>query len=158
MSFSDIIQLITTIFVGLALALGLWQGRQMLKQTIASSGQLFNEVNYSLAQAHTNLRVVFFQNDPELLAWYLESRGYGSSTPFENRKKLYALVKLDTHEEIHLGHRRGLLTEPMWRGWLQVLRTDLSVPVFADVWENGAKFYEASFQEVVNSNFPSSNT
>jgi hypothetical protein len=148
---SDWVQILTLFFVAGALILSLWQGRQMLRQTMAMTGDLFNDVSTSLMETHTDQRTTFFLHDPELLAWHLESRGYRSTTPFENKQRLYALVKFDTHESIHLRHARGTIDEPMWNGWLQVLNVDLQVPIFADVWENGRQFYEESFAELVDS-------
>jgi hypothetical protein len=150
-SISDFVQILSLFFVAGALILNLWQGRQMLRQTATMTGDLFNDVSTSLMETHTDQRTTFFLQDPELLAWHLTSRGYRSTTPIENKQRLYALVKLDTHESIHLRHVKDMIDEPMWKGWLQVLEVDLQVPVFADVWENGHQFYEASFAELVNS-------
>ncbi len=153
MAISELVQIITLFFVAGALILSLWQGRQMLRQTMAMTGDLFNDVSTTLMETHTDQRTTFFLQDPELLAWYLEVRGYRSTTPFENKQRLYALVKFDTLESIHLGHTKGTIDEPMWQGWLRVLEVDLQVPAFYDVWENGRQFYEASFAELIDSIF-----
>jgi hypothetical protein len=58
------------------------------------TGNLFNDVSTSLMEAHTDQRTAFFLKDPELLAWHLKSRGYRSTTPFENKQRLYALLSL----------------------------------------------------------------
>lgn len=153
MKIGDVVQILSLFFVAGALILSLWQGRQMLRQTAAMTGDLFNDVSTSLMEVHTDQRTTFFLNDPELLAWHLKSRGYRSTTPAENKQRLYALVKFDTHESIHLRHVKGTIDEPMWQGWLRVLEVDLQVPIFLDVWENGRQFYEASFAELVDATF-----
>jgi hypothetical protein len=150
-SLSDLIQVLSLLFLAGALLLSARQGRQMIRQSAAMAGELFNDVSTSLMQAHTDQRTTIFLDDPELLAWHLASRGYRSTTSLENKQRLYALVKFDTLESIHLRHVRGTVDDAIWSGWLQVLRVDLRVPVFAEVWENGQQFYEQSFARMVDS-------
>lgn len=151
MSLSDLVQVLSLIFLAGALLVSAWQGRQMLRQSTEMAGELFNDVSTSLMQAHTDQRTTFFLSDPELLAWHLASRGYQSTTAFENKQRLYALVKFDTLESIHLRYARGTVDEAIWKGWLRVLNVDLCVPVFAEVWRNARQFYEESFARVVDS-------
>lgn len=150
MTLDDHLQLLTLISVILALALSVWHGRVMLRQSAVMFAELSDHVTDSLMRTHTDQRTTFFLQDPEFLRWHLESRGYRSTTPLEDKERLYALVKLDTHEAIHLRHAKGTIDEPTWRAWRQVLEVDLRVPVFADVWPNGRQFYTASFVVVVD--------
>lgn len=150
MSLTDSIQLATLVTVFIALGLTIWQVRQMMKQTAVMFTDVFDHVSESLLQAHSDQRMTFFLHDPELLSWHLTSRGYRSTTPLEDKERLYALVKLDTHESIHLRYLKGTIDDSMWQAWRQVLKADLNVPIFADVWVNGRKFYEASFAAIVD--------
>ena len=38
----------------------------------------------------------------------------------------------------------------MWQEWRQVLKADLKVPIFAEVWVNGRQFYAASLAAIVD--------
>jgi succinate dehydrogenase flavin-adding protein (antitoxin of CptAB toxin-antitoxin module) len=149
-SLSDTIQLVTLVTIVIALGLTVWQARQMMKQTALMFTEVFDHAYDSLMQAHTQQRMTFFLNDPELLKWHLTSRGYRSTNPLEDKQRLYALVKLEAHESAHLRHLKGTIDDAMWRGWRQVLETDLKVPIFADVWVNGRQFYDASFEAIVD--------
>jgi hypothetical protein len=150
MSLGDAVQIVTIVAFATGFYLSLWQGRQMIQQTRAMSDQLFDHVADWIVQTHTEQRTSFFLHDDELLAWHLESRGYRSTTPLENKQRLYALVKFDTHESVHLRYKRGAISKPLWLAWRQVLVTDMTVPIFPDVWENGRKFYEESFGREVD--------
>jgi len=149
-SLGDIIQVVTLVTVIIALGLTSWQVRQMMKQTAVMFTEVFDHAYESLMQAHTQQRMTFFLNDPELLKWHLTSRGYRSTNPLEDKQRLYALVKLEAHEAAYLRHLKGTIDDAMWRGWRQVLQTDLKVPIFADAWVNGRQFYDESFAVIVD--------
>ena len=153
MSLGDTIQLVTLVTVIIALGLTMWQARQMMKQTALMFTELSDHVGDSLVQTHTQQRMTFFLNDPELLSWHLTSRGYASTTPLEDKQRLYALVKLEAHELAHQRHVKGTIDEAMWGEWLQVLKADLKVPVFAEVWVNGRRFYDPSLAAIVDEIF-----
>ena len=150
MSLEDTIQLVTLVTLLIALGLTIWQARQMMKQTALMFTELCDHVNDSLMKAHSDQRTTFFLHDSELLSWQLTWGGYPSTTPLEDKERLYALIKLETHESIHLRHLNGAIDTAMWLSWRQVLKIDLKVPIFADVWVNGRKFYEASFVAIVD--------
>ena len=131
MSLADAIQVITLLTVLVALGLTTWQSRQMVKQTALMVNELSDQVGDSVMQTHTHQRTTFFLNDPDLLSWHLTSRGYTSTNPVEDKKRLYALVKLEAHELAQQRHLKGTIDESMWEGWRQVLKADLRVPIFA---------------------------
>jgi hypothetical protein len=103
-----------------------------------------------LTQEHSEQHATFFLRDPEMLAWYLRARGYESSNELDNRKRLYAITKLDFHESIYARYQEGLLPEGLWIGWRNVLLQDLVLPVFAETWQNGHRFYDPAFVELVD--------
>jgi hypothetical protein len=86
MSLSDLVQVLSLIFLAGALLVSAGQGRQMLLQSTAMAGELFNDVSTSLMQAHTDQRTTFFLSDPELLAWHLASRDIGVLRPSRTSK------------------------------------------------------------------------
>lgn len=149
----DVLQICSTSAAVIALMVLIMQTRDGTRQTSAVRGEMLIMQNTWLAQAYIDHRTRFFQNNPELLDWYFSSRGYRSTTAFENLQRLYALTTLDLHEGIHLQHLGGTISKEIWSAWQEVLATDLRVPVYRDVWANGAKFYEASFAKAVDSHF-----
>ena len=150
MSLGDTIQFVTLLTVIIALGLTIWQARQMMKQTALMFTELFDHAGTSLMETHSQQRMTFFLNDPELLKWHLTSRGYTSTNPLEDKQRLYALVKLEAHESAHQRHLKGIIDDSVWQEWRQVLRADLKVPIFADVWVNGRQFYDASLAAIVD--------
>ena len=146
----DTIQIVTLLTVIIALGLTTWQARQMMKQTALMFTELTDQVSASLIETHARQRTAFFLNDPELLKWHLTSRGYTSTNPLEDKQRLYALVKLEAHELAHQRHLKGTINDSMWQEWRQVLKADLKVPIFADVWANGRQFYDPSLAAIVD--------
>lgn len=145
-----IVQSVSTLLVLIALLISLSQSRALVRQNKTMSTELSDSVYDSLMTAHISLRSTFFKDDPELLAWHLQSRGYRSTTDVDNRKRLYALVKLDLHEAIFLRHHAGAISLPVFEAWTEVLRADVGTPTFVDVWANGHRFYETTFQAHVD--------
>ncbi len=150
MSLSDIIQVVTVVAVIVALGLTSWQARQMMRQTALMFTEVFDHAGESLLQTPTQQRMTFFLTDPELQQWHLFSPAYRSTGPLEDNQLLYAPVNLEAHEPAYLRHLKETIDDAMWRGWCQVLETDLKVPIFADVWVNGRQFYDASFAAIID--------
>lgn len=146
----DLLQFFSTSAAVVALVVLILQTRDGSQQTMAMRAELAIRQSTWLAQSYVDHRTQFFQHDSALLAWYLSGRGYRSTTPFEDRQRLYALTTLDIHEGIHIQHANGTVTNEVYAAWRQILTTDLGMPIYADVWENGAKFYEASFARYVS--------
>ena len=111
MSLGDTIQIVTLLTVIIALGLTTWQARQMMKQTALMFTELTDQVGASLIETHVQQRTTFFLNDPELLKWHLTSRGYTSTTPLEDKQRLYALVKLEAHELAYQRHLKGTIDD-----------------------------------------------
>src|SRR5206468_11407485 len=149
-SLGDNIQHVTLLMVIIGLGLTIWQSRQMMKQTAVMFTELFDHAGISLMETHSQQRTTFFLNDPELLKWHLTSRGYTGTNPLEDKQRLYALVKLEAHELAHQRHLKGTIDDALWQEWRQVLKADLKVPIFADVWVNGRQFYDASLAVIVD--------
>jgi succinate dehydrogenase flavin-adding protein (antitoxin of CptAB toxin-antitoxin module) len=151
MSIADWVQVISVMLLAGALILSVYQMQQILRQTATMRVEHFNNLSTSIMQAHTDQRATFLLHDPDLLEWYLNQRGYRTTTEGENRRRLFALVKFDTHESIYLRNVKGMMDESMWRAWRRVLEVDLTVPIFPDVWGNGRQFYDERFAQFVDS-------
>ena len=146
----DLLQVLSTTAAVIALFVLIMQARDGAKQTGAMRSELAIRQSTWLAQAYIDHRTQFFQHDSDLLAWYLRGRGYRSTGAFEDRKRLYALTTLDLHESIHVQHANGTVSDDVYDAWRRILLTDLGMPIYRDVWENGAKFYEPNFSETVS--------
>jgi len=88
--------------------------------------------------------------DPELLAWFLETRGFPIGTDFENRKMLLLWVRLDLHQANFDAHRDGHLSEELWSEWLPTFRADLATAEFPPLWKAGRELYTTDFAAVVD--------
>jgi len=108
MTFDDAIQIATLASVAIALVLSLLQNRQVLRQTREMTKQssiLVETIEYSSYQATVTGDVSLSNlaaESPELLRWHLAARGYPVRSNAANRKALFAIVRLNAHEEIFL--------------------------------------------------------
>ena len=157
MNTSDWIQAATLGAVAIALLLNLRQNREVARQTqeLTQQNSVFlrsmQQDAYRVMVTHpTALRVSFLKDDPEMLAWHLESRGYQPGTYQQNLRRLYVLLRLDTHELNFISHAQGLLTDDVWTGWWNVLKADFTDAEFYEAWAAAKHFYAPSFVTFVD--------
>jgi hypothetical protein len=164
----DLLQLISLIAVVVTLLATLAQTRQVARQTRELShqtrslqGSLEQSIYQSVNSAHDEYRTALMKDDRHMLRWYLSTRGYAVSSHQENKRTLYVIIKLETHEGIYLSHIDGTLRQSVWEAWLEVLRVDLEMPHFRSTWPAAKRFYAKPFAEFVDElmlNSPASRT
>jgi len=88
--------------------------------------------------------------DPELLAWFLASRGFRSNSVVENRKSLFLFVRLDLHEANYHAFLTGAVTEDAWLAWLPTMKLDLAMPEMPRVWNAVRGVFSATFVSLVD--------
>jgi hypothetical protein len=141
MTLSAFAQIVSSAAIILALVFNGYQVRQVLRQTNFMQYDVFG----SLVETFTDQWIAFFLERPSLLAWFLRTRGYETSTFEENQRRLYALAKLNVHEGIFLQRIIRGLRQESWTAWTNVLKADLELDVFREVWPNGRRFYDTGF-------------
>jgi hypothetical protein len=100
--------------------------------------------------AHDEYRTAFMKDDRRMLRWYLSARGYRTSTHENNKRTLYVIIKLETHEGLYLSHMDGILRQSIWEAWLEVLKADLRIPEFRSTWPAAKRFYAKPFADFVD--------
>lgn len=150
MQTSDWIQTVAAALVFLALILNALQLRQVARQSMALRQSLEQGAYGSLVGTHLESRTTHFLNDPELLAWYLSTRGYKSTSSEENKRRLYVLVKLESHEDSFLSHASGLLADEVWAAWRTVMVHDFVIDEYQEVWPVAKNFFATSFAMFVD--------
>jgi hypothetical protein len=157
MSISDAVQVLSLLVIGLALVASILQNRQIAKQTLEAARQsslvgatLQQNAYRMLVDNGSNTRMAFFMNNPQLLRWFLGSRGLATRSHRVNQRILYAMVKLDGHEANYLSYADGQLTEEMWSAWRRVLEVDFTLAEFRLAWPSVKEFYAGSFVTYVD--------
>ena len=158
MSVSDGIQAAATGLVALALLLNVLQLREVARQSRALDNSMRNASYNALPGSKDDPRVTFFLDDPELLAWHLESRGFEVSTPHENKRRLYVLAKLNVHEANFVNHNARTLSDEHWQAWAQVISDDFAIPEFQEVWRKAKDLYSAPFVTYIDGHVAASTT
>jgi hypothetical protein len=141
MSLDRATEVLTTMAVVAALMVNGYQVRQAIRQT----NVMQHEVLGALVGTFTDNWITFFLDHPDLCAWFLQTRGYAVTTVEENRRRLYALVRFNTHEGIYLQRALRGLRKQSWVAWTNVLRADLQVAEFREVWVNARRFFDLDF-------------
>jgi hypothetical protein len=155
---ADWFQFISLMTVAITILIGMSQNREVGRQTREASRQT-ESVQKSLEQAayqtlnttHDGNHIAFFKDDPEMLQWFLSTRGYSTSSHHQNKRTLYIIIKLDAHESNFLSYVDGLLSRDVWDGWFEVLRADFEVPDYRAVWPTARRFYATTFVAFVDS-------
>ncbi len=142
---SDWIQIAAASFVFLALVLNILQLRQVARQSAAFVRSLEQGAYGSFVNKNLEIKATHFLLDPELLAWYLSGRGYISTSFEENKRRLYVLVELESHESNFLSHASGLLAGEIWAAWKTVMAHSFATDEYREMWPVARKFYAASF-------------
>jgi hypothetical protein len=147
----DWLQILSIAFVVVALILNFLQMRYVARQTsetarqaIAATTALRQAAYQNMISGQADYRSLYIDS-PSMTRWHLESRGYETGSEEDNRRTLYTLVRLNSHESSFLAHEAGLLDDDVWHGWKNVIKTDFQVPKFVAVWSHAKQFYARSF-------------
>jgi hypothetical protein len=98
-----------------------------------------------------DFHTILFTSGPDLVEWFLSSRGIAVASHEENLRRMFMFVRMDVHESIYLSHLANLLEDDIWRGWQQVVESDVATPQFRTVWGNAKKYYSVRFGEFIDS-------
>jgi hypothetical protein len=151
MKFVDWLQLVSALLVAAALALNALQLREIARQSHAQSSSLSQLAYGGVSDLTSDPRFILFPKDPDLLAWYLASRGFKATTHSENMRRLYVMAKLIQHETNFVNYSNGFLAHESWAAWTNVLRADLGVAEFQEIWQASRDVYVDSFAVLVDS-------
>ena len=153
----DLLQLISLIAVVVTLLVTLAQTRQVARQTRELSyqtkslqGSLEQSIYQSVNSAHDEYRTMLMKDDRRMLSWYLSTRGYATSGHQANKRTLYVIIKLETHEGLYLSYADGILRQSVWEAWEEVLKADLKIPHFRSTWPAAKRFYAKPFADFVD--------
>ena len=154
----DLLQTISLAAVAITLALSAIQNRHVAKQTWETVRQntlahsaLSRSAHQGLVDQGTHyLGVLLTSEQPELLAWFLTSRGIPPSTSEINRRYLFLYLRMDVHETTYLAHQDGALPEGVWEGWRQVIALDGATAEFGVLWPIVRSAYSAPFVSFVD--------
>ena len=153
----DLLQLISLVAVVITLLATLAQTRQVARQTGELSrqtkslqGSLEQSIYQSVNSAHDEYRTVLMKDDRRMLSWYLSTRGYVVSGHQDNKRTLYVIIKLETHEGLYLSYTDGILRQSVWDAWQEVLRADLKIAHFRSTWPTAKRFYAKPFVDFVD--------
>jgi len=147
---TDWIQAVSAVLVLVALILSILQLRAATEQTLALRQSIEEAAQTSLVGNQSDLRTLYLRDDPALLAWYLSTRGYKCTSPEENKRRIFALVKLESHEASYLRHSKGLLDEEIWTAWKRVIELDFRMPEFREAWADARGLFVNSFMEFID--------
>jgi hypothetical protein len=134
----DILQIFSTLGVLITIFFVVWQTRGLRK--------VARQKTY-LAMVHAHGLYELLVSQPDLLRAHLAARGLRASTPRANRRRLYALMKLDIHEGSYLSHQHKLLDGRLWPALQRAMINDFQSPEVRKVWPHVRRFYAADFGE-----------
>ena len=157
MRLSDLLQVVSLAAVVVALLFNYGQTREAAnqakeasRQVIVSTSALKRGAYQELTGYAATFNSVLFNSGPDLLAWFLSSRGIPTSSHEQNLRHMYIFVRMDVHESVFMSRMEQLLEDDVWVGWKKVIEADAATPEFRTVWSVAEKFYAVRFATFVN--------
>jgi hypothetical protein len=161
MDLGNLLQSLSLVAVAISLVLSARQIRLAGKQTreaaeqseLARSAMLQRGHHSLVSQGTGSLEGLLF-GQPELLAWFLASRGIPPGTDELNQRYLLIYLRMDQHEVNYLDYLNDGLPEEVWRGWQRVISHDVRTAEFQTVWSVVKDQYSERFVTMVDGTIP----
>jgi hypothetical protein len=155
-SAADLIQAISVVAVAVSVVLLALQNRSVArqtreaaKQTALATASLGNAAHQALVGRASDALTFLITDEPDLLRWFLRSRGIPDASADENKRRMFIFARIDVHEANFVAYLEGLLSEELWTGWRKVIEADAATPEFVTVWKAVHPFYSARFRELI---------
>jgi hypothetical protein len=152
MSLADWLQTLSLVIVAATVAITAWQSRhvaaqsrEVTRQSALAATALGQAAHQTLVGHGAGYLSSMLSDEPDLLAWFLASRGLPTGDPEANKRYMILFQRLEVHETTYLSYVRGLLSEDVWRGWRRVIELDAATPEFTVVWPIVADTYSRRF-------------
>ncbi|HZM78519.1 MAG TPA: hypothetical protein VFC19_22560 [Candidatus Limnocylindrales bacterium] len=150
MKFADIVQAVSFLAVIIALMLSVWQNKEAARQTSSVVASLRQATHEELIRHGLDFTYEALTKDPELLAWFLTSRGFPPGNEAENRKRLFLFARFDMHDATYHAFITGATAEDVWCDWLPTVRLDLAMREAPAVWNAIRSVFSPNFAAVID--------
>ena len=157
MSASVVLQSVSFLIAAIALMFSLWQARsaagqsrQAAKQAAAAAYAVKQVSAQTLLHHGTDFAFQGLTGNPQLLAWFLASRGIPADTHDRNQRYLFVWVRLDVHEASYRAAGRNALDREEWEEWLRTIEMDVRLPEFPTVWKSVKNLYSPRFVQLID--------
>jgi len=150
---SDIVSVVSLLVISSALFLNFLQVRELTKQTqeIAKQALISSfSARQGSYQGMMNHVLDFTYNamvrDPDLLSWFLDSRGFPNVSESERCKYLFLWMVRQTEAR----RAEGIIAEPVWLYWRRAVQYDVETPEFETVWQTVGDTFTSGFVDCIN--------
>ena len=157
MSASVTLQTVSFVIAAMALMFSLWQARSAAGQSREAAKQA-SAAAYSVKQAaaqtllHHGTDFAFqgLADNPQLLTWFLGSRGMPEGTHDVHQRYMFIWVRLDVHQASFRAARQNALDQEEWEEWLRTIEMDVQLPEFPTVWKCVKNLYSGAFVQLID--------
>lgn len=157
MSVSDVVQVISLLAVSCALLLSFRQNREIAKQTqeatkqAATASSSVRRESYQGMMGHVlDFTYNAMVRDPDLLSWFLASRGFPGVDESERCKYLFLWMRLGMHQSHYFEWAEGLISEEVWLYWRRAVQFDVESPEFEAVWKTVGDTFTGGFVKCID--------
>jgi hypothetical protein len=156
MGVSDWVQLVSVGAVVVTLLLNVRQNREVIRQTGVATKQALAAAAAAKQASVQNLTNFsadfrgFIEAGPELLAWFLASRGIAVGTHQQNLLYMFLFSRMDLHEATFQSYFTQQLDADFWNGWSNTISTDVATAEFRVVWSAVQNQFSSAFATFVN--------
>ncbi|MFI6183810.1 hypothetical protein ACIA8R_50335 [Nonomuraea sp. NPDC051191] len=143
---SEWLQIASFFGVVVALLLTTLQLRLVSRQSQALTRSMQYGDYRTLVGRLNEFRTVHLRQDPKLLAWVLSTRGFaGTRSADLNNRRIYMIGKVDIFEGCYLSRKNGLMPDDVWLTWQRIMRADVKIKEFQEVWPIARVYYDLEF-------------
>lgn len=150
MSWADLVQTATLAIVAITVVISARQSREAARQSAFALNALRQDAHQTMVGHSAGYLTTLLTGEPELLSWFLKSRGIPVVSDEINKRHMLMFLRLDAHETTYLAYLDGSLPEDIWSGWHRVIELDAQTPEFRAIWRVVEDTYSARFAALID--------
>jgi hypothetical protein len=121
------------------------QTREVARQSTFASAALSQSAHQTIVRHGSGVLANLLTSEPDLLSWFLTSRGIPLASPEENKRRMFMFLRMEVHEANYLAYLDHFLPDEVWLGWERVVRLDVATPEFQTIWGTVGETYSLRF-------------
>ena len=126
------------------------QARETTRQTQFTGRELAQTAHLGLVGHSSDALTFLITDEPQLLDWFLASRGIPTGDAEHNKRLMFLFIRADIHEANYIGYVDGSLPADVWQGWVEVVDSDVATAEFRVIWPVVRRYYAARFVTFVD--------
>ncbi|WP_127501283.1 hypothetical protein [Actinoplanes solisilvae] len=126
------------------------QAREVTRQSRITGRALEQSAHLGLVGHSSDSLTFLITSEPRMLEWFLRTRGIPTGDHERNKLLMFLFIRADIHESNYISYLEDSLSDDIWLGWLEVVRSDCATREWALIWPAVKRYYSARFVAFVD--------